>query len=110
MPTKLNPLSLTLRAGLSGPAVREQTSLLHAYPNSCSDSACQQDLHTGNRLFNKHDQVKLSLSSARAEYDLICRIDDGLRGLVWIGKLVDRLVMVYKSNESSSLDFRKSIQ
>ena len=97
MPIKLNLSSLTLRADSSESAVREQASLLHAYPNSCSDSACQQDLHTGNRLYNKHDQVKLSLSSAHAEYDLICRIDDGLRGLVWIGKLVDSSVMSYKS-------------
>ncbi len=95
MPTKLNPSSLTLRAGLSGPAVREQTSLLHAYQNSCSDSACQQDLHTGNR-FNKHDQVKLSLSLVPTGYDLICRIKRSNETL-WIGKLVDRLVMVYKS-------------
>ena len=31
MPIKLNPLSLTLQAGLYRPVVREQTSLLHAY-------------------------------------------------------------------------------
>jgi len=96
MPIKLNLSSLTLRADSSESAVREQTSLLHAYQNSCSDSACQQDLHTGNRLFNKHDQVKLSLSSARAEYDLICRIERSNEAL-WIGKLVDSSAMSYTS-------------
>jgi hypothetical protein len=93
---KLNPSSLTLRAGSSEPAVREQASLLHAYPIPAlfqlNNRTCIRETE-----YNKHDQVKSSLSSAGAEYDLICRMKSIITGTLRVGELVDSLAMSYKS-------------
>jgi hypothetical protein len=93
---KLNPSSLTLRADSSESAVREQASLLHAYQNP---ALSQLDNRTCKREteYNKHDQVKSSLSLAGAEYDLICRMKSIVTGTLRVGELVDSLVMSYKS-------------